>query len=262
MDFFLGQAIIDRWNTSIHMLQRLITHLNLFKSSSENVSILYRQRITTWIFIVCLTVILAVCGIYSLLSRQTKIITISNPTRADYDRLWQTYSQTLQCPCTQVAIAYSEFLYLEPHFHQLCSNRMISPDWYERLVILQGVYEGDKSFERTLGVNYFRALNTFCSLTKNLITEAYRVFSTDLFINQNALPEIVFYEQIHTRIGLFNRLTSSQFNRIFEFTRNISQISQFATRTFSNFRLELYMNGTIEFTDIAITIPLPIFPRM
>ena len=240
----------------------MIGRLNLFKSSSENRNNLYRQRITTWIFIVFLTITLSVCAIYWAFSRQTKIITIENPSRADYDRLWQSHSHNLQCPCSQVAILYSDFVYLQPSFHQFCSNRIVSPAWYENLLLIQRTHgAGYESFELTLGGNYFRALNSFCSLTKNFMADAYRVFSTDLFINKNLVPKTFFDKQIAILIDTFTKSTYSKFNRIFEFTRDITQTSQFAARTFSNFQLIMRTNGTVDFADKKTVIPLPTFPE-
>ncbi|CAF4386382.1 unnamed protein product [Rotaria sp. Silwood2] len=138
------QGFIKRWHTLINILKSTIWNLNLFKSLSQNTNTLHQQRATTWTFIACLTIILAIFSFYWFLSTQTKIVTISNPSRVDYDRLWLIHLHNLQCPCSQISISHSDFIHIEPYFHQLCSSKITSPDWYERLAVVQELIDYSK----------------------------------------------------------------------------------------------------------------------
>ena len=231
-------------------IRNLLADLNLFKSSSRTIEVLQRQRVVTRVFLVCLALALATSSIYTFVSTQTKVITVVNPSRTDYESLWRNHSDSLYCRCSQISIPYMAFIQIVPTFHQLCSSQIISPEWYHALtaVIREESYGNSVEFRTALGANYFKTLALFCSLAQNTVADAYRVFSNKAFINNRVLPETLFSQQVENLINLFIKSTKSEFMRTFTLERSMIDTSQLASRTFSNFAVDVIDNSRLSMT--------------
>ncbi len=256
-----GQAITIRVRSLLDIIRNLLFNLNLFKRSSRNIETVHRQRILTRLFLVCLVVSLVIYSLFAFVSTQTKTITVSNPSRADFNRLWQIHSDSLSCPCSQIDIPYSDFIELVPIFHQVCSSRIISPEWYNRMTrVNRTLLITRTQFESALGSNYFQVLATFCSLTQNTIGDAYRLFSANKFISNRVIPETLFSVQVASLIDAFTGSTNTEFIRIFSLARSTTQSNQLISRTFSNFQLSVSTNGQVSIIDNSMPYLYPGFP--
>ncbi|CAF5107808.1 unnamed protein product, partial [Rotaria sp. Silwood1] len=136
-----GQALVNQYQKLITIIRSTIHNLNLFKTTFANDDIVRRQHITSWVYIFCITISLLILSSYWLLSNQMKIVTLSNPSLADYNRLWVIHSHNLECPCSQIFIPHLNFIHIEPVFHQLCSSKITSPNWYRNLEIADDIRE-------------------------------------------------------------------------------------------------------------------------
>lgn len=235
---FVDHTLKIQWGQLLSSIRNLLLDFNLFKSSSQDVNALHRQRITTRVFIICVAITLAIASLYAFLSTQTKIFNLPSPSRTDYERLLELYSDSVQCSCAQLGISYSDFIEIVPTFHQLCSSEIILPEWYNRLAQFNGSSSftaSDRRFQVTFGANYFQILATFCTLANNTVVNAYRVFSVRTFINNHILPEAIFSKQVKSLTDTFTLSTKNEFNRILSLARSAIQINQLASRTFSNF---------------------------
>ena len=243
--------------TSLARLRSLLTicrngllKMNLFKTKSRDLAVLYRQRIVTRLFLVCLSVSLLVLSLHAFLSTQTHTISVPYPSIDVFDELQKTYLDTLRCPCSHISIPYSDFMSIVPTFHSLCSSQFISSAWYERFRSIDAVATpGSSVFQKDMGASYFRILSTFCTLSNRTLANAYRLFSKDNFINDRALPKTVFSAQTAVVADTFNRSTKATFSRIFDLARLISQANPLATRTLSNFGFIYPTDGRILFKD-------------
>ncbi|CAF3874509.1 unnamed protein product [Rotaria sp. Silwood1] len=258
---YTSQALVNQCQKLITIIRSKIHNLNLFKTAFANDDTVRRQHITSWVYITCISFSLLILSSYWLLSSKMKIVTISNPSLADYNRLWMIHSHNLECPCSQIFIPHLDFIHIEPVFHQVCSSKITSPNWYRNLEIADNIRTGDEStFEISLGIDYFRALDAFCSLVENFTVDAYRIFSSKIFISSHALPDLFFSNEIVTLIDTFTESTTVRFARIFDFTRNIIQTDQLASRTFSNFLLQAGADGTLMLTEKFQRMPSAHFP--
>ena len=93
--------------------QELI-QLNLFADattlSSGNEAIRRDQILATRVYLSLLISILSVLVLFTCLSTQNVLVTIPKPSIDMFTKLDATYSQTLSCPCQQIAVPYSSFL--------------------------------------------------------------------------------------------------------------------------------------------------------
>ncbi|CAF1232058.1 unnamed protein product [Adineta ricciae] len=241
--------------TLLNKAKDLLINLNLFKSLSRDPEVIHRQCIITRIFIVCLGTSLIIFSFYTFLSIQTKAITIPNPSRTDYEYLSELYPDTLQCSCSQIAISYSSFMKMVHTFHQLCSSRLTSSDWYNRLYKSNDTVGYNRNrFSYTFASQYFQALDACCSLSENTINNAYRLFSANMFVSNRVLSERIFSKQMNAAIDTFKIATRAEFSRIFAFFRNNTQTGQFSTRTNSNMQFSLTPNGGVLMTIATLPV--------
>lgn len=230
------------WNVAVN--------LNLFKTSFRNVEIVQRQRLVTRIFLICLVISVCIASFQAFFSTQTQTIVVSNPSVETFELLWQSYSDNLNCPCSQISIDYANFITIVPAFHQICSSRFISFAWYNQLAQINiSLNSGSAQFEKAFGANYFQILATFCSLTNNTIADVYRLFAANSFINYRALPKTVFTVKAAMLTTDFIRSVENEFVRIFALARNTSSANQFASRTFSNLLLSYSTTGQLVLLD-------------
>ncbi len=69
----------------------------------------------------------------SLMSPQTRIVTVSNITPSLFNYLRLNYGQTLSCPCSADTVVYSNFVSNTISFDPVCSSVFISRQWIEAL---------------------------------------------------------------------------------------------------------------------------------
>ena len=198
----------------------------------------------------CLAASLLISSLQAFLSTQIHTVTVPNPSPDLFDQLSQAHSATLHCSCSQISIPYSHFISIVPQFHQICSSQFVSPEWYSRLVpVDSAAIDGNPRFENALGSSYFQILSTLCAMANRTVTNAYRLFSENAFINDRAIPNTIFSAQIATALETFNRSTTAAFTRIYSLARSTSQANQLGTRTFSNFGFAYTMDGQISFKN-------------
>ena len=234
--------------------------MNLFKTKSRDQAVVYRQRIVTRLFLICLGSSLLVLSLHAFLSTQTHTISVPYPSSEVFDLLQKTYPDTLRCPCSHISMPYSDFMSVVPTFHSLCSSQFTSPAWYDRLSAIDAVVtEGGSVFQRAMGASYFRLLATFCALSNQTLINAYRLFSEDVFVNDRALPKTIFAAQTAVVADAFNRSTKATFSRVFDLARLTSQANQLASRTWSNFNFRYTADGRISFRDKILSYFYPGF---
>ena len=233
-----------------------LLELNVFKDSSRNTETTREQRLATRLFLIILGISLVSVGSYAFLSTQTDTITINNPSMNDFAHLSQLHPDSLRCPCSQIAVKYSDVIEIKPVFHQVCSSVIVSSDWYGRLtsVNITG-YRRSVIFDEALGTKYFQGLSTFCALAESTAINAYRLFSANNLINNRALSRILFDGQVNALIDSFIATTHTEFIGIFSLVRQTIRTSQFATQAFTNFALNPNEDGRLIATDRRMLVP-------
>ena len=114
-------------------LKEQILQLNLFEKEFNNETNTRAQLISTRIYIVSLICSLFLVCIVSSLIVRTLDKTEDSPLLASFERLIKDYSANLQCPCSQIGIAYQTFATIHVHYHQVCTSEFIHEKWITRL---------------------------------------------------------------------------------------------------------------------------------
>lgn len=100
-------------------IRRWLINLNLFETGRPEIEAIRHERWSTRIYIILLLGILYFLVIYKGLTNETSYITLKNPSQAVFESLEKKYPDTLNCPCSTIAIKYQEFVQMQPTLHQV-----------------------------------------------------------------------------------------------------------------------------------------------
>ena len=101
------------------VVRRTLVELNLFKSGLNEVEVVRKERWSTRLYLILLMMSLLVLVIYSAFGIQTVHVTVEEPSSELFERLQLRYSETLQCPCSQIAVKYERFIQIQPTYHRV-----------------------------------------------------------------------------------------------------------------------------------------------
>ena len=105
----------------IRDIRQKLIQLNLFADvttpSSGNEEMRREQVLATRVYLLLLVSILLVLVLFTCLRTQTVSVTVPKPSLDTYDKLVVVYSQTLSCPCQEIAVRYSNFITLNVTQH-------------------------------------------------------------------------------------------------------------------------------------------------
>ncbi|UJR34132.1 hypothetical protein I4U23_021539 [Adineta vaga] len=209
--------------------------LNLFKNVNDQAEQSIRdQKMITRVYLILLieyttsngsdtSSICTVC-LFTSFNSEIMLITVTNSSMETYNFLEVSYSNTLQCPCSNQAISHKKFLSLSPRFHKICSSYFIHTDWIDMLRIQRKYYHADDW--RTSAFLQFQFLSDFCHLARKTIDEATIRFSSQLFIVSSVMNEIEFNKQINKSLNQFYQSIVYDFGLTTDVLQLLIQIDQ------------------------------------
>ncbi|CAF4201640.1 unnamed protein product [Rotaria sp. Silwood2] len=130
---------------SLKYFRHFIQTINLYHEArktrlTENLQtaheqlIIKRQKMASRFYIILFVAALVIIVTFTGLNSQIYSMTISSPTEFIFEQLQAQYSSSLSCPCSQIAIQYSNFLSVKPiAYHQVCSSYFVSDDFIKLL---------------------------------------------------------------------------------------------------------------------------------
>ncbi|CAF0734638.1 unnamed protein product [Adineta steineri] len=239
----------QRAQTLVKLIWNSLVDLNLFKSSlQQQPSDIKQQRWTTRIYITLLIVALAILTLYGMLSFEIKLIRVNKPSLSTVQQL-QTQSQTnlissLQCPCTNLTIPYSQFIQLQPFYHQVCSSDFVSERWIDAFTIFYAslygssiVYSNNNDF--LYAQPLFVLLGSLCNFSTETITSALQAFEQTQLVGTQLLTVDEFTNQTSSIINTFELETKNTFLHFLQLLRNITHVNQIVSAAGSNSYIEI-----------------------
>ncbi|CAF4019825.1 unnamed protein product [Adineta steineri] len=155
----------------------------------------------------------------------TYTIIKNNPTIIEFNKLYQEYPNTIQCPCQTYSITYEEFITFQPHLHSICSSTFVDEN-SQWLIIdypqTMSIHSARKDDFRQIGSPFFQLLNSFCSLSSNTIHAELRTFNSSRFITLNLITFEQFQTQINQLINQFIKNTARSFINSLFFVENMT----------------------------------------
>ncbi|CAF3904501.1 unnamed protein product [Adineta steineri] len=180
------------------------------------------QKYKTRLYVVLLAVCLYILFYVTLIKTESKTIMISNVTPDNFKKLYFEHDQTLSCPCSTIAIPYQNFTSSNVTMHSVCSSIFIRPEWIKGLYFSNASQYGAWDF-RTTAYSQFELLSSFCSLSKEIISQ------TEIDINNNELVTLYLLSQeqieltINGTIDLLKKSASFQMITYLNYSRNTIQ---------------------------------------
>ncbi|CAF1347727.1 unnamed protein product [Didymodactylos carnosus] len=200
-----------------------------------------------------LVVILAVVILYY--SRTKRVVTTTVGTADQpvnltmYYDLFNDHSNTLYCPCTEIAISYSKIMSINPIFHEICSSLFVSQQWLN----LVTTYEEELE---ELGYHFtsdaFTLLALFCQLTKGTVNDSISNFYASNMVSGYVIEQLVFKSQAQSYIELFKASTTYSFSRALDLMRTVLNGDQVMLGYGSNFY------GTVDTTPASASSATPV----
>ena len=251
--------LVGRVKKLITAIQRKLWSLNLFESEVAEENVRDLERITTRVFLVALLGCCAIAGFYIFIVRQEQLITVLHPTANEYRSLYQDYSRSLLCPCSQLSVPYAKLLNVTYVLHQVCSSGMVSAEWLDYLISFNPAQinpifgmECARDF-RTFGALYFQLLDTFCSLARETIENEQTVSSSKELISSNVLSLDIYSQQVNATIEAFANTTLSRFTQMLTWIDIDNSANLFLAGTNDNFGVTDY--GTSILIDYVYGSP-------
>ncbi|UJR08382.1 hypothetical protein I4U23_012653 [Adineta vaga] len=220
---------------------QFVCNLNLFKSDSLDEHVQKNELISTRIYIILFTILLAAFTLYTWLTTQTKIITINNPIQVQFEQLNNDSVNNLQCPCSQISIQYDVFITFRPTYHQICSSAFVSNVWHEN--VYWSAYIAYFSDFREMAPFYFALLSRFCQLANETIVNSLTRFYATEYITTQALTANVFNSQIDSFIKLFQITTRQSFKQPLDMLRDMIYGNQLISVKKTNVNYSTYYDG-------------------
>ena len=225
--------------------------LNLFARRNSETGVVRKQILSTRLYIGCLVIFTLILVLATGVDVRMRTTNIAMPTISQFENLFEAGKLPRSCPCSQLAIPYSEFLSLIPTFHQICSSKLISDDWLDRLG-----YSGTTRpiyyylDVRSYGLDMFRTLQTFCSLANSTVTDAMTNFLANDWVSNQVWPRQQFQEQIQAFIIDFQSTMKNTFKQELNMAHEANQGNQLLSSRVSNF----FFDGTFNNDSHLISV--------
>ncbi|CAF1465938.1 unnamed protein product [Rotaria sordida] len=153
---------------------------------------------------------------------------------------------SLSCPCSKVAIPYSQILSIKPEYHSICSSEYVS------LSYIIDVRKKKDNISAALGAHY-RLLSSLCQSSHRFIENAREVFDTFELISVETLTRSSFDIQIQSLISTFISQIPANYRRTLSFIVGSFRVNQLLHRFRTNWLIDL--------TDENEQYILKTFPR-
>ena len=198
------------------------------------------------LFILLMAIAVIVSGVYIFFSIQTQVIMISHPSLEVYQQLHENYSSTLSCPCSQMSVAYKEFLMINYTLHQICSSTLVSSSWLKVILdfntstTLIDRFALTTDFPR-LASSYFQLLAAVCSFVHDTFDDALHTLGESEYVNQYLPSEERFLEKMSS----LNQSITASIQEEFRIIQNWLDLMT----THSQLLIGLPLNGGLAFID-------------
>ena len=206
--------------------------MNIYDRDPTDEGIEKWNLLSTKLYFIALTASLAVFALFILLSTQAKTITVHNPTQSQFEHLKNLVVDSLQCPCSQIAIKYQNFIAFDPKYHQLCSSVFVSGLWHNNDFWLTS---SDISQDFRAIIPYFVALlSQFCRTANEIIGNSSSQFLATTYITSQVIANDSFNHQVNSSIELFQKTTQESYKQTLNLVRSVIFVNQLISAKRSN----------------------------
>ncbi|CAF2169519.1 unnamed protein product [Rotaria magnacalcarata] len=222
--------------------------LNLFENEGTSLDVfnLRTALISTRVYIVLLTFAVTILVFYTALNGTTQNITIQNPSQMTYETLFNKYSTTLSCRCSQVTIPYGKFISVFTRYHSICSSFFVSQTWINMLFNPNISYYIQIDF-RSSSSGLFQLLSTHCSFVNRSVNDALDNFLSNSLLSMYVLSSQSLDIQTQEESLFVQTSTANSIRQLLRLIRNATYNNhlQPALQTSSMNALYIFPDGEI-----------------
>ncbi|CAF3122264.1 unnamed protein product [Rotaria sp. Silwood2] len=154
-------------------------------SNSNDSDVIYKERLSTRLFIALLFILMICIIIYSSLLLHTINMTVHNPSMEKFKDIYDKYSNTLTCPCSHTSLQYSEFANFQVTVHETCNSVFISQQW------INEIYNANVSFippndVRTILSSFWQLVRSFCDIINVSLDDVFSEFGSNKLLSLSA----------------------------------------------------------------------------
>ena len=181
---------------------------------------------------------------------------ILTPSQSIVEKLFEQYSDTLQCPCSTVSIVQQDFIsHLNGSLHPVCSSALASKEWSTYLrgnpFTTPSEFLASSDF-RQWGLLLFKTLTSLCSLANETLTIAIAQYRARRFISNQLLPQPLFQAENDANMQQFQATSATIFR---------SLVGTIRAATQGNALITVFKTNWIPKVDyLAIGVPLLTVP--
>ena len=258
--FFPEFAVVNRKRVLFLLIKRTIIEMNLFKSipPSQDKTIIRQQRHATRVFLIVLSASLSILTLFTFIRIQTTTVNIVEPTSKEFLQLYNQYSSTLNCPCSQAAIRYDQLiLSIQPEYHQICSSEFVSTKWINLDFIRSpSTYIATHDF-RSQSEIHFQLLSTLCHVASRTVEDHLGSFYQTRFVSPEVLNRESFRIQTNAIMEQFQRTVPESFQHTLELIIANLEVNQPIVPTNTFFFLPFGSGDNIQRSDIGFQSERP-----
>ena len=227
----------NNWQIILH-IRRLNFYRTKLNNEQTDILLIHRQQKATRFYVLAFCLAMIVILIFINLNRQIRSKNVSFPTESTFELLKSQYPSTISCPCSQIAIPYSQFISLNVSaYHQICSSDFVSSDVIKRIWGTDTTVGYIWYLDAKVLSAQLRALSSLCTLAKNAIDQKIDIFYSQKLITIEPLTRFSFQTQVNSIIQNFINQTPQDFQQTLNFIIGMLHANQLQNTLFTNWIL-------------------------
>ncbi|CAF1633602.1 unnamed protein product, partial [Adineta steineri] len=215
--------------TMMSVIGGLVVSLRLITPNVDPIKAKRLGRWATRLYIALFIGGLSILTIYTLIEPQIMTKTFDKPSFNVYKNLKLLHGDKLKCPCSVIASVYSQFVEIEPIFHQICSSPFASEQWRINLTVglaaNLSIY-ARRDYRRFLSA-HLQFLQGLCQLSMNAVNNSINQFRTSLLVTSELLSEINFNQTLESLMEQSKSNAPTTFRHLLFLIRTINHGNAF-----------------------------------
>lgn len=219
--------------------ERFKRHSSQELSAADQMRLNHRLQIASRVYVIFFVLTFINLTAFTAFTPETHVTEFTSPTQSTFDSLRERYSLSLTCPCSQVSISNSEFLFIQPTaYHQVCSSYFVSSNF------INSIWGSDASSafilfnDGKIISSQFRLLSFLCSLAKNITEQQRNVFLAQKLVTLETLTWQSFQTRVDSLVNNFINETPARFQQLHVYINDILHANQLHNLFFTNWDLK------------------------
>ena len=217
-------ATVARW------IKKQALGWNLFESP-ESLTDNFQLRIeivSTRIYACVLLLVVINLIMYASFMNFTQTIVVDKPSRITYLTLNEKYSQSLSCPCKNIAMRYQDFIKISVQYHPVCTSWFTSDAWTKESVN-SSTYAFDSNDFNSRAASYFQLLDEYCGISRRSVQSSVDDFLSKALLTTDLLSPSSLKSHSDEEISFALTVTANRIQQDNAFIRKTFHSNQFQT---------------------------------